>query len=160
MKFLVMSDSHGSINEIDVVLDRHKDIELIFHCGDVDYKKNEIDKRNIKCVNGNAFRDRYFEDELFLIIEDKKFLVTHGHKYFVKSGLSRIKDAVKNADIDFCLFGHTHEMHFEKYGKALIINPGSIRTPHNPFYEASYCLYDNGITKFYNLDGDILKEFA
>ncbi len=159
MKFLVISDSHGSIKEIDAVLNRHPDVDVIFHCGDVEYPKNEIDKRNIICVNGNSIFDTEFEDELVLTVKDKKFLITHGHLYNVKRNTDEIKRKAKKLNIDFCLFGHTHVIHYENVNGMLVINPGSIHRPYTAIYEKSYFLYDNGISRFYNLKGDIMYEF-
>ncbi len=159
MKFLVVSDSHGSIEEIDQVLKKHSDIDVIFHCGDVEYPKEEIDVRNIICVNGNSGFDTEFEDELTLTINGKKFFITHGHLYDVKSGIDTLKNAAKNLGIDFCLYGHTHVIHYENFNGMLVINPGSISKPNNPIYEKSYFMYDNGISRFYNMKGDIMYEF-
>ncbi len=159
MRFLVVSDSHGSIEEIDAVLNRHGEIDVIFHCGDVEYPKEEIDKRNIICVNGNSIYDTDFEDELVLIVKDKKFLITHGHLYNVKSSTEELTRKAKKLNIDFCLFGHTHVIHYENVDGMIIINPGSINRPNNPIYEKSYFLYDGGISRFYNLKGDIMYEF-
>lgn len=160
MRFLVVSDSHGSIEEIQAVLNRHEEIDVIFHCGDVEYPKDEIDKRNIICVNGNSLYDTEYEDELVLMVKDKKFLITHGHQYDVKNGTETLKKKAKKLGIDFCLFGHTHVIHYENDNGMLLINPGSINRPNNPIYEKSYFLYDNGISRFYNIKGDIMYEFT
>ncbi len=159
MKFLVLSDSHGSMEEIDIVLHRHKDVDVIFHCGDVEFPKEDIDKRNIICVNGNSVYDTEFEDELILTIKNKKFLITHGHLYDVKSGTDLLKKKAQKLKIDYCLFGHTHVIHYENVDGILIINPGSINKPNNTVYEKSYFLHDNGVSRFYNIKGDIMYEF-
>ncbi len=159
MKFLVMSDNHGSKEEIDIVLKRHSDIDTIFHCGDVEFPKKEIDKRNIIAVNGNSPFDREFEDELILTIQGKKFLIVHGHQYDVKMSPMTLKSKANHLGVDFCLFGHTHVIHYENYKGIIVINPGSIHRPYSRIYQKSYCVHDNGKTTFYNLSGDVMYEF-
>ena len=36
MKILVVSDTHGYVDNLERVLDREKNIEMMIHCGDVE----------------------------------------------------------------------------------------------------------------------------
>ena len=67
--------------------------------------------------NGN----RVFE------IDGKKFFITHGHVYGVKSSLTSLKKRAEQNDADCVLFGHTHISLCEKDGKTFYLNPGSAR---------------------------------
>lgn len=58
-------------------------------------------------------------------IENKKFFITHGHKYGVKMGLNNIFYKGKESEVDAVLFGHTHIKIISKEDGLWIINPGS-----------------------------------
>jgi putative phosphoesterase len=77
----------------------------------------------------------------------KKFIITHGHRFQVKSGYLRIGLWARENEADVCLFGHTHIPEIFYSGKTLMMNPGSIGMP-KPDTLASYGIVDvlkNGV---------------
>lgn len=128
MKILVISDSHGNLWSVKKVLDKVKNIDMIFHLGDNVRDAIKIEGRvdcPVKCVKGNTdFGNAPLE--LVEYIKDKRFLLTHGHKYGIKSDLNRLYYTARENDYHVVLFGHTHQPHNEIVDGILFFNPGSI----------------------------------
>jgi putative phosphoesterase len=83
----------------------------------------------------------------------KRFIITHGHRFHVKSGYLRISLWAEENGADVCLFGHTHIPEVFYSGGTLMMNPGSIGLPISDA-PASYGIIDvseNGL-----VDGTVL----
>jgi uncharacterized protein len=143
MKILVFSDSHGKIKKMEKAIRSNKDIDMIFHLGDMVSDALSVRKLlpdiPIKFVRGNNDWGLNYKFENVLEIETKKILITHGHMYNVKYDYQRIVNKGKAHEVDAVLFGHTHRMEeFYKDG-ILFLNPGSIGSPIYPDRN-TYCL--------------------
>jgi len=133
MDLLIFSDSHGRIgNMVDVMERLYGRYNTVIHLGD-----NERDAKRMEqaypsvpfyAVAGNC--DFNGEEKFKLIgIYGKRIFITHGHEYGVKSGFGKLKQAAAKNKADACLFGHTHEAHYERVDGMIIMNPGSIEYP-------------------------------
>lgn len=136
MKYIVISDIHGGIENLIKVLDIYKNIgcKKLIILGDlfdygIDYNREKIIntlnkfKENILCVRGNC--DKYIEGVSFempyvlnIDINGHNFLLTHGHLYDTQYLL--------NSPNDIILTGHTHKSEIKKINDKLFLNPGSI----------------------------------
>lgn len=146
LNILVLSDSHGRSERVEQVLARQiRTPDAVVFLGDGLRDVINLDTHGapLLSVSGNCdafgfFGDFGAEKEIVMTLGGKRFLMTHGHEYGVKSGLGRIVAAAVEKDVDVVLFGHTH-MAFEKrlpdgeseYGIPLkkplyLFNPGSI----------------------------------
>lgn len=129
MKILVMSDSHGNKE----ALLKATALELpglILHLGDhdrdctvVEWEYPEIP---LRCVRGNCDRSSSGLDADEFVLGGKRFFMTHGHMYMVKTGYSSIIDYAACRGADVLLFGHTHVPYYSIWENLSIINPGSI----------------------------------
>jgi len=155
MRILVVSDSHGDIRNLEAVVRKHRDAEVIIHCGDgadeVDEIKLMFPERMVISVRGNCDFCSQNPNIETITLEGKKLFITHGHIYNVKSSLFNLSLAAKEAGADLVLFGHTH-IPCDVYDDGLyILNPGSLRG-----YKGRYALVDiseKGIlTNLVNLD--------
>ena len=166
MKYMIISDIHGGIDELNKVLD----IYLIEKCdkliilGDLfNYgidlnRKNIIDrlklfKDTIIYVKGNC--DNNMTDILFDIpymqeikINNKNTLLTHGHIYS--------KDYLLGSNYDIIISGHTHIPIIEKIHDKLFLNPGSISKPR--MGEKSFIIINNNEVYLKNLDNLIILQ--
>jgi uncharacterized protein len=134
MKILVFSDSHGSLIEMKSVIEREKDIDMIFHLGDyawdLDYVKDHMAfKIPIKKVRGNCDFGSGVPKELFFDVCGVKILMTHGNKLGVKQNLSKINYYAREKGADIVMYGHTHMPLLRNMGDLYILNPGSIGEP-------------------------------
>jgi len=125
MKIVVISDSHGNKLAIDQIFKNYK-FDYFFFLGDgINDLGDYIYLDNVYAVSGNCDFFSNVPNEREFVINNIKFLITHGNKYFVKSNLNFLKERVCCENIDFVLFGHTHNPIVEKYSTTTFINPGS-----------------------------------
>ena len=127
MKILVLSDSHGRVGMMLDVIEREKP-QRVFFLGD-------------HYDDGKALADAYPQipmdlvrgdcdwcagpDELVVDVEGVRFLLTHGHRYYAKSGLDWLVDAGREKGADMVCFGHTHEALNMPLGGVWLFNPGT-----------------------------------
>ena len=129
MKILVLSDSHGSKNNmLDAVSLESPD--MILHLGDCEKDCSVLALRYpdipLRKVRGNCDRLSPELDTDEFKIEDKRFMMTHGHVYNVKIGNDRIIEIAGYRGADVLLYGHTHIPHHSVVEGIEVINPGSI----------------------------------
>ena len=157
MRILVISDSHGRNDDIEGVLKQVGDIDMMIHCGDVergDSYIREIAGCPVVMVAGN--NDYYLDlpNEEEIRLGDYKVLVTHGHNYYVNSGVDYLREHALEMGYDVVMYGHTHVPEIIQGDDITVINPGSISRPRQMNHKPSYILMellDNGEV-FYNLN--------
>lgn len=137
VRLLVVSDSHGRTDGIASLIMQTGLPDLMLHLGDHQDPLEEI-AWELDCpvlgVAGNCDHwlpaDSLPENRL-VILAGRRFFLTHGHRYHVKSGLeSLIQTAVQDPwQADFILFGHTHRQWIRQMVQGdktiFVINPGS-----------------------------------
>ena len=133
MRILVLSDTHGHIDECRQIMERIDEIDMIIHLGDYSHDVNDIKEIfNVDTINvrGNCdVLDRKTKDEMIVTLEGKKLFLTHGHKYGVKRNLNGIFYRAKELEADIALFGHSHNPISISYNNTLLLNPGSTSMP-------------------------------
>lgn len=84
----------------------------------------------MELVRGNCDWDKA-PDELIIETGGVRFLLTHGHRYYVKSGTDHLARAAKEKGMDVACFGHTHEG-LNMPGRGVwLFNPGSAGGIHS-----------------------------
>jgi uncharacterized protein len=162
-KVLVVSDSHGLMSELEELRERHlNEVDLMIHCGDSELMPDEKEMNGYLTVKGNCDFGGYAL-ETTTEIAGRKFFITHGHKYSVKSSLMNLSYKAAEAGADIVCFGHSHVLGAEVIGGTLFLNPGSIRLPRERF-EKTYVILDlleDMITmSVYDISGRELKDLA
>ena len=130
----VVSDTHNDINKLSSLLDEYGScFSHIIHLGDLASDVlpliKRFDKLNFIAVKGNCDYNGDFLDEQVLDICGKRFFITHGHRYSVKSNRLNITLRAKELKADICLFGHTHISEAFYDEGILFVNPGSLSRP-------------------------------
>ncbi len=175
MKYLVLSDIHGSLPRLEQVLKfyeaNHYDMLIVL--GDllnygprngvpeglnapaIAETLNKYSDR-IVCVRGNC--DSEVDqmlldfpcqgDYAMIVIEGKRFFLTHGHKY---------NEQNLPKGIDAFFYGHTHLWKLEERDGIIICNTGSITFPKGG-NEPTFVTIDENIVRMRTLNGDIIKE--
>ena len=167
MKYMVISDIHGGIYELNTVLD----IYLNEHCskllilGDLfgygfDLNREDVVNRlnllkdNIIAVRGNCDND--LSGVLFdmpyineINLNDKSIVLTHGHIYTRKQLLDKNKDII--------YFGHSHRNEIDREGDTLLVNPGSISKSRSG--DNSFAIVDENKLTIRNLNNEIINEY-
>lgn len=137
MKILVLSDSHGNLENMVQAVERENP-RMILHLGDcwreAERLHDHFPEISFHQVPGNCdFRPQEPAEQL-LFLEDKRVLMCHGHTYRVKQSLLLAGYAAEEQNLDLFLFGHTHQPLVDMRGKTLFLNPGSIGDYFRPFY--------------------------
>lgn len=143
MKILIVSDTHRREENLEIVLNREKCLDLMIHLGDVEGSEDYI-RAIAKCpcymVAGN---NDYFSDldkEIITTIGDFNVMLTHGHYYYVSLGIENLVEEAVAQNIDIVMFGHTHRPLVEIREKITVINPGSLSYPRQEGREPSYII--------------------
>ena len=133
MRALVISDTHGDINNAKSAIDLLKP-DVIYHLGDLvkDAMKIKKEYPDIPTfyVRGN---NDFFGAKNKLIVNFGKFkmLLCHGHQYNVYSSLNKIMFAAKEEKVSAALFGHTHIAFNKSFEDIIFLNPGSPSYPRD-----------------------------
>lgn len=142
MKILVFSDSHNHSEAMLQVLSKCP-CDLVFFLGDGLNDVADIQRYHpslpIAFVPGNC--DFAAGSRPLTIITEEagiRFLLTHGHQFHVKSGLTELKKYASDHQIDVVLFGHTHHAFLAREGNRFFMNPGSIGKISAPLFRLTY----------------------
>lgn len=135
--FVILSDSHGRKGVLEKVSPLFGENDYLVHLGDgsADMRNtfSEFPEKTYICRGNCDFA--YGQDEFVIQAEGKRIFCCHGHRYGVKSGLSRLASRAKELDCEIALYGHTHRAAAEEINGVLCINPGSA----GAYAEGSYC---------------------
>ena len=166
MKYMIISDIHGGIYDLNTVLDIYcnEKCDKLIVLGDlfnygIDLNRKDIINRlnfmkeNIIYVKGNC--DSNTDDLLFetpfmkeININDKKVLLTHGHLYS--------NEYLLGSNYDIIIYGHTHVAEIRVEKDKLFINPGSISKPRKG--EKSFAIIDEENITIRNLNNKIIEK--
>lgn len=135
-RIIVISDTHGSFNVLNDIIDDRKDEATCFiHLGDGCKEVEDIKFLHpditLYAVRGNCDTDMTLPIYLDIKIGGKTIFMTHGHGFDVKYNLDTFKKYARNFNADIALYGHTH-VGYQEYDNGLyILNPGSARLPRD-----------------------------
>ncbi len=137
MKILVLSDSHGSVANIDRAINLYNEIDTIIFCGDGDIDicriMTKYPEKTFHCVKGNNDFRADFDYSKVIKVGEHNIFITHGHKFYVKAGINTLLEEVMDKNISICVFGHTHKAErFYQHG-IHFLNPGAIGS-YNPSF--------------------------
>lgn len=145
MRILVISDSHGRNDDVKGVLEQVGEIDMLIHCGDVergDQYIRDIAGCPVVMVAGN--NDYYLDlpSEETIEVEGYRIWVTHGHPYYVNSGVDYLREYGEMHDVDVVMYGHTHVSFIEIGDDMTILNPGSISYPRQAGRKPTFLLME------------------
>ncbi len=127
-KIIILSDTHGNLNDLKKLTLLFKEADLILFAGDGvnDFIVFPLEiQEKIKMVSGNCDFSS-IDRELIFEVEKKRIMLCHGDRYKVKSGLMPLYLHAKERGCDIVVYGHTHEARIDEYEGILFINPGSL----------------------------------
>jgi putative phosphoesterase len=141
-KVLIVSDSHGLTKELEIIRERHlNEVDLMIHCGDSELLPDNQAISGYLTVMGNCDFGGGYPLETTAEAGGRKFFITHGHRYSVKSSLMSLKYKALELKADIVCFGHSHDLGAEVIDHTLFLNPGSIRLPRERL-EKTYVILD------------------
>lgn len=135
MKILVFSDSHRSLSGMYAAIDRHQPQQVI-HLGDMMSDAEEVAEHYPKLpfclVPGNC--DGWgvaTPVKKQITLAGKSILLSHGHRWGVKSGYDAAICDARAVGADILLFGHTHVPLCQQLEDGLwMMNPGPARSSY------------------------------
>jgi len=146
MRYLIFSDSHGEIklmhNIVGAASDRPNPPDGIIFLGDylrdIEKIRRDFPDFTYHIVAGNCDFGSPVPLERLLDLGGVKILITHGHRYGVKSGLDRILTTALQMGADAAFFGHSHIPIITQKNGITLLNPGSITEPRGGQTRKSY----------------------
>ncbi len=135
MRIGIVADTHGSYAGIEQAISAVGDVDLIIHAGDHvrdGYYIRSVTGIDTVVVRGNCDFDYTVEDEMLMTICGFRVLITHGHRYKVKTqGIDILYPAAVEQNADICIFAHTHIPIILRQNGRIFFNPGSPSLPRN-----------------------------
>lgn len=122
---LVISDYHKREKAVIDLIKEHNPTYILC-CGDGESEMNFYKENNIISVRGNCDYVNLPLSQI-LNIENKKILMTHGHLYDVHFDIFKLYLLAKESEVDYVLYGHTHQQLLLEYEGIKFINPGALK---------------------------------
>jgi hypothetical protein len=129
MKILVFSDNHKDVEIIDKITRMNPDCDRYISLGDSEMSESALSSRNIFGVKGNYPFEPDFPQSLVFEFESHRTFFTHGHHFYVKTGLYNLTEYAIENQIDLVFFGHTHQYVITERDGVVLVNPGSTTFP-------------------------------
>ncbi len=127
-KIIILSDTHGNLNDLKKLTSLLEEADLILFAGDGvnDFSVFPLEiYKKIKMVSGNCDFSSV-DRELIFEVEKKRIMLCHGDRYRVKSGLMPLFLHAKEVGCDVVVYGHTHDARIDENEGILFINPGTL----------------------------------
>ena len=137
MKILVLSDSHGNIENMCRCVDLVKPCRILHlgdHIRDAEALRRLYPGLPLETVPGNCDWGCPDAGEKLLEAGGQRILMMHGHTRRVKETKMDAILAARQAGADILLFGHTHRAMVDRDGPLWIMNPGAAGDPLRPGY--------------------------
>ncbi len=130
MRIGVVSDIHGSLDNLQKALTDMGRIDLLLHAGDGSRDLNRWrrthDLPGLRMVAGNCDLDPDCPVEDEFDLGRWRVLLTHGHLYQAKNGLDLLWEHARAIRADLVIFGHTHRPEKIHRQGIILFNPGSL----------------------------------
>lgn len=124
---VVVSDTHGFRRGLEELLPVFSENDMIIHLGDTSgdgsYLRGLLPDKTV-VINGNCDLTSLGDDERVISVEGVKIFACHGHRYSVKSTLSRLALKAHNEGCKIALYGHTHAAREDEIEGVTLLNPG------------------------------------
>lgn len=124
MKIVLMSDSHGKNQWIDLIMNLHSDADAFLHCGDIECSEQAYPM--MKTVRGNNDYFGNFPDKIKLHLGTHHVLMMHSHLCYARDRMAYMSKIAKEEGCDTVFFGHTHVAVDKIVDGIRLINPGSL----------------------------------
>ena len=143
-RVLILSDSHGRNENIQLALEKAGKIDLMIHLGDVGREYLQVERMAgvpTYMVAGNNDYGGFLRDMCVIYIGCHKVLLTHGHRQGVHFGVDRLRYLALENECDIAMYGHTH-VPFLDEGDVTILNPGSISLPRQMGHKKTFMIME------------------
>lgn len=122
-RFLVFSDVHGDKLSLLKLKQIANECDGVIFAGDGYSALKDFTDKPVFAVGGNC--DLSGAPEIVTEIEGAKILLTHGHRYGVKSSLLSLTLRARELECTVAIFGHTHQPFCSIENGVFMLNPGA-----------------------------------
>lgn len=133
MKILIVSDTHGRLENLEKAIDQVQDFDYLIHCGDVEGQEDEIADLAgvpVTIVRGNNDWDSDLPLNDVVDFGPYCLFVTHGHRLGVSFGTETLEEEAKAHGCNVAVYGHIHHPVIDESDPELtVLNPGSLTYP-------------------------------
>lgn len=145
MHILVISDTHGHLENVREVLKKDGPFDMILHLGDVCRDEDELrdmagERCTVSIVRGNC--DIFSREPDQRDFKIGKYNIHMEHGQYLPYSLQSISYKAEEIGADIIFFGHTHSPLLTWQGNVRIVNPGSISKPRQADGNPTYLLMD------------------
>ena len=132
MRVLIISDTHGHLENLKRVVKKIRKVDYCIHCGDVEGDEDVIPGIvDAPCtfVRGNNDFGGNLPKDIVISLEGHRIFVTHGHYYDVAWDTRELVELAKEKNCEVAMYGHTHrpDVQIAGPGGVSVINPGSLQ---------------------------------
>lgn len=137
MKILVISDTHGELSNLELVIRiLGPDLDFLIHLGDGARDLERLPRELVHTiphlqVKGNMDSDARLPPSRVTEAGGHRLYLSHGHAALASGSPLPMILAAREAGASACLFGHTHVPHKSYSDGLLVLNPGSLSRPRN-----------------------------
>ncbi|HIR12551.1 MAG TPA: metallophosphoesterase [Candidatus Choladousia intestinavium] len=148
MRILVVSDTHGREENLELILSQMPMPDHVIHLGDSEGGEDYI-REIITCplhiVAGNCDFFSHLPKVDIVEIGGYRIMLTHGHYYYVSVGTRDLVEDAKANGCNVVMFGHTHRPFINQDDPELtILNPGSLSFPRQEGRRPSFIMMEIG----------------
>ena len=145
MHILVISDTHGRLDNFREVMRLDGPFDMILHLGDACHDEEDIREiAGVRCpvavVRGNC--DFMSSEPATRDFKIGRYKIHMEHGHLLPNSLQSISYKAEELGADIMFFGHTHSPLLIWQGNVRIINPGSLSRPRQSGGNPTYLLMD------------------
>lgn len=130
MRILVLSDLHGRKSRFEQALEEQPNAETVLFLGDgltaAQELSNLYHNKKFYFVSGNCDFNALEPTTRVLSLNGTRILMTHGHKYGVKSSYTNLLQNARQQQCKIAVYGHTHIAHECYQDGVYLLNPGCL----------------------------------
>lgn len=144
-----VSDTHGDTYNYYKLLEVTQDADIYAHLGDYvrdGEKLRGMTDKQTYVIRGNGDFGRGADEQL-ICLDGVKILITHGHRYHVKSRLDMLVYRAMELDAAAVIYGHTHIPDITFENGIYIICPGTLSGAGTRINTYARVQNENGILK-------------
>ena len=145
MRVLIVSDTHKKHANLITIMEKERPFDRMIHLGDAEGYEDYIAEQAgcpLEIVAGNNDFFSALPREKELTLGKYRVLLTHGHYYYVNTGIEDIEREAEGRGFDIVMFGHTHRPVIDYHRGVIAMNPGSLSYPRQEGKRPSYILMD------------------
>ncbi len=151
MKILVVSDTHGELDNVNKIVEKFKgrDIDIVIHLGDDSPDAEPLKNlgKPLYVVPG-VYEPHYKNPDtvrrMVINVEGLKILLSHTETKHQNDPPEEEDplEKLKNTDINMLFHGHTHIPKVVIDGRKIILNPGHLKKSDKKGYPPTYAIVD------------------